>query len=451
MEGIFTMTRNHCYPRRFMYLCLIMSTQSSFSWAQWACPVGGCESSGLAPVVHSTDADVVLQEMKSTAARDSDKSVPRNGLPEYHTATTTGRASLPAQGTDAYVRPSYDTATGGNGYHDLWRTDGWADECTSGACPVDCLACEPVPCGCQNCGGCLAGFEVFGEFLYLRPRNGEVAYAVPVDGPIAPVLNNGIPVGDTRVADVDYRGGFRFGVNAVTTICGRLTGQWTRFQSHDNDQFSINPPDVIRSLVTHPLGGNAASDGLQTSASLDINFDLIDLAVQTPLCRRECWAADLVWGVRYGRLEQQFQSEIDVNGQTFVNTDIDFDGVGPRVGLLGQRNLGRGTLYAFGRGEASFLVGSFDATYAQQDVFAGQVVNTGWDAGRVVPQLEMELGLGWCTPGGRFQVRAGYLVAAWFNAVRSNEFINAVQQGNLDGMGDGVTFDGLSLRAELRF
>jgi hypothetical protein len=295
------------------------------------------------------------------------------------------------------------------------------------------------------------GFEFFGEFLYLRPRNAEVAYAVPIDGPVAPVLGNGIQIGETRVLDQNHRAGFRVGVNAVSTICGRLTGQWAHFESHDTDQFAVGTPDLIRSLVTHPLGDNVASDGLQTNGSNNVDFDLVDMALQTALIRSECWAADVIWGVRYGQLGQDFASAIAVNGSTTVATQVDFNGFGPRLGLIGQRNLGLGTLYTFGRSEASFMVGKSEADYLQQDDFAGTVVNTGWEAGRIVPQLEMELGLGFGTKTGRFQVRSGYLVSAWFNTVTTSEFINAVQQNNPDDLGEGMTFDGWNVRCELRF
>jgi hypothetical protein len=190
---------------------------------------------------------------------------------------------------------------------------------------------------------------------------------------------------------------------------------------------------------------------LQTGAGYDIDFDLVDFALQTPLCRSTCWAADVIWGLRYGQLGQDFSSQIAVNGTTFVNTEIDFNGLGPRIGLIGQRNLGFGSLYSFGRSEASFLVGKTQADYLQRDAFAGTVVDTGWEAGRVVPQLELEMGLGCGSRTGRFQVRTGYLVSAWFNTVNTSEFINATQQNNPDDLGEGLTFDGWNVRCELRF
>ena len=51
---------------------------------------------------------------------------------------------------------------------------------------------------------------VFGEFLYLRPRNAEVAYAMPVDS-----LITGTQIGPTAIVDPGYHPGFRVGGNGV--------------------------------------------------------------------------------------------------------------------------------------------------------------------------------------------------------------------------------------------
>ena len=320
-------------------------------------------------------------------------------------------------------------------------------------------------CGCGNdgCGACfpcpppavrqrrMKRFDVFGEFLYLRPRNAEVAYAVPIDGPIAPVNGNGIQIGPTAVVDPDYQSAYRFGFNLVGCGCSSITAQWAQFESSSEDSVNIGVPDVIRSLVTHPLGVNAASDGLQSSAQLDIDFDLIDLIIRTPWKRCQQWHTDLLYGVRYGNLRQGFFSSIDVNGSTDVFTEVDFHGVGPQIGINSIHQIGCSGLHLYSRGDASFLVGSFDASYLQQDAFAGEVVNTSWESGRIVPLLEMELGFGYATCGGRFHLRGGYAVNAWFNAVRTDEYIHAVQVNNPDGLGSGITFDGVVVRGEFRF
>ena len=107
-------------------------------------------------------------------------------------------------------------------------------------------------------------------------------------------------------------------------------------------------------------------------------------------------------------------------------------------------------LYLYSRGDATFLAGKSRARYSQSDVFSGTLVDTSWDAGRIVTQLDFELGFGW-SDGKAIRVSAGYLINSWLNAVRTDEFIQSVQANQFGGLGDGLTFDGLVVQGELRF
>lgn len=394
----------------------------------------------MAPMVDSANTDALLANLRKLTEES-----PASPAPSMSPVASSGCGS----------GESDSGSCGPNEY--------WDEFCASGCCEGSCTSmsggCSSGCCDAGCCGGCLtgccggryAGMEVFGEFLHLRPRDAEVAYAVEVDGPVTPVLGNGIQVGRTAVVDIGRQAAFRVGLGTVNTACGRVIGQWTHFDSSESDSVTRTAPNIIRSLVTHPLGDNVAVDGVSALAQYDIDFDLIDLAAQTPLLRRKCWAFDALWGVRYGQLDQTFSSTMQFNGDTNVNTNIGFDGVGPRIGLLGQRTIGPRGLYLLGRGESSFLVGSFDASYQQLNSFGGQVVSTSWEAGRIMPQLELELGMGFGSCSGRFQMRAGYMVSAWYNAVTTDEYIRAVQTNDPRDLGNGLTFDGLVVRAEYRF
>jgi hypothetical protein len=136
---------------------------------------------------------------------------------------------------------------------------------------------------------------------------------------------------------------------------------------------------------------------------------------------------------------------------TQVNTDIDFDGGGIRLGLDGERAMNDCGWSAYGKATANFIGGNFRADYTQIDSFQQVVVDTDWRSGRVVSILDLELGLSWLGPQGRFRFSAGYLVSAWFNAVKTDDFIKAVQANNFTDLGDTLSFDGLTARAEFRF
>src|SRR5439155_24311401 len=71
--------------------------------------------------------------------------------------------------------------------------------------------------GNDGCDGWGYRINTFGEFLYLRPRNTEVAYAVPVVAAGAAAGNFSDRVG---VADPDFGPGFRGGFGMATSNTG---------------------------------------------------------------------------------------------------------------------------------------------------------------------------------------------------------------------------------------
>jgi len=117
--------------------------------------------------------------------------------------------------------------------------------------------------------------------------------------------------------------------------------------------------------------------------------------------------------------------------------------------LNGDRSLGWG-FSLYGDGSANFLLGNFQADYA----FANPlpvVSSTGLDDDRIVSQLDLELGLEWQDPYGVFNFRIGYYVGAWFNTLTTPAFADAVKSANFTSVDDTLTFDGLTVRAEVRF
>ena len=81
----------------------------------------------------------------------------------------------------------------------------------------------------------------------------------------------------------------------------------------------------------------------------------------------------------------------------------------------------------------------------------GVLVSTSQNDDRIVPILDIELGLGWTSATERWRLSAGYLFSAWYNVVGAPEFIQAVHAARFDDVSDSLTFNGLVARAELRF
>ena len=78
-------------------------------------------------------------------------------------------------------------------------------------------------------------------------------------------------------------------------------------------------------------------------------------------------------------------------------------------------------------------------------------MDTGWEGGRFITQLELELGLGYRTPYDTLRCSVGYMFSGWYNVIQTDEWLEAVHNNNnFNGMGLNLSMDGFVLRLELR-
>ena len=142
----------------------------------------------------------------------------------------------------------------------------------------------------------------------LRPRDAEVAYAVPIDGAIVPPPDNPIQVGPVAMVDPDYSSGFRVGGSWALDQCTSIVATYTFFESHTSNAVAVDAPIVLRSLVTHPGTLNAAADYLAASADLNVDFQTADLDYRAIWWLGECSVVNWSVGARYAQLTQEFDS-----------------------------------------------------------------------------------------------------------------------------------------------
>ena len=331
-----------------------------------------------------------------------------------------------------------------------------ADACGSAAggdCDsFGCDTCGTVPCCCRDaCKN--PKWKFFGDFLYIRPGDDKVSYAMPINGAIAPPAGVApVQIGTEGVVDNTFEPGFRVGFSRCVSDYGSLGATYTHFDSTTSDAISSDAPFVIRSLVHHPGTASAATDFLQASATSGVDFRLADIEFTRTLGCNEQFALRYVIGARYGHIQQDFDSVFSNSTTTeMVSTDIQFDGGGIRFGLSGERRAVNSGFKLYARGDASFLGGQFRGRYSQDNSFSGNTVSTGWKEDGIVSILEAEIGMGWVSCNDRWQFSAGYLISTWGDMVTTDEFIQAVQNANSISVNDSLTFDGLVVRAEMRF
>lgn len=284
----------------------------------------------------------------------------------------------------------------------------------------------------------------------MRARKTEVNYAAPIDGPIVPGQVP-IQVGNIGVIENNFETGFRAGVNLALDTVSSIDVRYTRWNSDEHEETEAIAPFALRSLVSHPSAASAAVDSLAATARSRIDLELIDVQYRHLLKCCEVFSANYVIGARYANLDQGFDAEFIKNGTESVWTDVDFEGAGLRFGLETERHSCRNNLHVYAKGYASFLAGRFRAHYFQGQSFDPNVVDAEWEAGRVVPILDLEAGIGWTSMGGKLRLNAGYMVSAWFNTVTTQSYIDAIQANDFAGMSESMWFDGLQARVAYRF
>ncbi|MEX0818151.1 MAG: Lpg1974 family pore-forming outer membrane protein [Pirellulaceae bacterium] len=326
-------------------------------------------------------------------------------------------------------------------------------DCVGKDCDDGCHSCTKGGKG-KGKGGSRHEWEVYGEFLYLRARDAEVAYAVLSNGPnnAAIPVDPRIEVGPVGVLDMDYQPSFRAGFARHIDDCTRISAEYTMFESGTTDQVlrGANPQFGIHGLVLHPSTNNAAQTFVQADGQYDISMDIIDVEIRRLFYNDADLRLGWTLGVRGVQQEQQMR--VDFSGQPVetVTTDVDFYGLGLKFGFDSEMCLGNQWL-AYANFGGSLVPGEFSADFTQVTAGANPAVDTSWKAGRIVTIWDLELGVSRISRCRNYRFNAGYMFSAWTNTIQTDQWIEGVHTNNFIGMDSTMTFDGLVARVEARF
>jgi len=324
------------------------------------------------------------------------------------------------------------------------------------ACDTGCGGCDGGSCGCGCC--CTPGWHISAEFLYLRPRDLGIEYAVPVQE----AEFGSVQMGRTGVMDSTFKPGYRVSVGLMGEDCTSVTGTYTHFQSDSANSITMSETAEtgnLLSMVMHPNTVQSLYGWTDARADMRVLFDLADLDYRQVFLSDDRYCVSFLLGGRYASLKQKFGSTFTIAEEeedpiiAGVNSDVFFEGGGIRLGLEGEGRTAYG-VFGYAKAYASLLGGQFRATYLQDSNEEDSIpVSTEWKQARFVPILDAELGVGWQSPGGRVRASAGYTVSGWLNMVKAGEFISSVQVNHyqgLDKLGDTpLTFDGFVTHAEV--
>ncbi len=316
-----------------------------------------------------------------------------------------------------------------------------------GACSTDC--CEPC---CVEPWAHRDGVWV--SYLYLHAVGADMHYAQQQNGTGGAGT---VPFGEIGVTDPDWESGYRIGGALACNACSSVSLVYTYY---DSDSVStLDAPAIaqgtVGSLVHHPGTAVTASVG-PVGAEYTIKFQTVDADYRRLFMASSKGWANYSIGGRYTRLEQNFFTQGIYagaqGGNILTGTELDFDGGGLKVGLDGERLVGRSGLSFYGNTSASALVGSFRGDYRMHNATTvTDLAIVRWEDDRVVPMLEYEVGVAWTDCSGCCRVSLGYTAMHWFNTVTTPEFVDAVQADNYTDFGDTLSFSGLTSKFEFRY
>lgn len=317
--------------------------------------------------------------------------------------------------------------------------------------PPTAMAASPLA---EMCGHCDRSnrLVLFGDYLYWSVHGVDVPFAQAFDG-ILPGLS--VPRGPVAVVSPRFNSGFRVGGGATFHDGNAgLFGTFTYFETNHRADITAPDPFVLHNFLAFPGTVNSAADSLSANTNYTIRLVMADVDYKCALVNNEHVLLNWLAGVRYAKVDQRLESTFQITGTTTVDSEINFDGVGPRVGLDGKYHV-CGGFFGYAQGIVDVLFGQYRANAEQRNVFTGLIGQTGIAANRVVPILELEVGGGWQTANGAIRVSGGYYVGAWFNTLTMTSLANGISGTNFttnsDNFRDNMTFDGFVLRFELRY
>jgi hypothetical protein len=205
-------------------------------------------------------------------------------------------------------------------------------------------------------------------------------------------------------------------------------------------------PDLV-----HPNTINTASDRLSANGNYGIEFQFANAGIETVVLDNDVFFMSVLFGGRYATMTQDLRVEYTNLDTISVESEIDFFGFGPQVGLNLEVGLGCG-FWVFSSARSSFLIGEFRSNSIQRNDLSTAIQSiAGFEDDRLVTQLELQLGAGWQGCDGRLRLMVGYYLGSWLNVVSTQSFIEAIRNDKFKDVDDSLTIGGLTARIEARF
>jgi hypothetical protein len=305
-----------------------------------------------------------------------------------------------------------------------------------------CGKCGHEWTGCCCPQGC--GLTIFGEWMFLQPRGADAVFA-------ARALNCFDPPLETSQIDFGAFDSFRVGFSkTLGDKCSEIGATFWMFEAQEEEHAPrTTGTDVILPLLLHPSQITCpGSTSTLARASAGIDFDRVNIDYKHYLTAN-CIQFDCLIGFGYAKLEQDLIATFDEGSS---RADSDLHGYGLRLGAGASKSCGScNWLSSYLHADFTLLAANVNARYRAFDAFNGKVVDFSQDLDRLVPVLDLEVGVS-ANVSCHTTLKLGYIYSIWWNVVTNQSFIEDVQHGDISGgVGDTLTFDGLFARVEFVF
>ena len=317
--------------------------------------------------------------------------------------------------------------------------------------------CSDCGCDCCDCPVWCGGVE----YLFLRPHFGnDLAFHQQTITTTNGVGNaNGAVITQDRAVnfDYDYNSDYRIVVGRHVGN-GELRFAYTHIQGEDNVSGSADGGFLSGSgVAVQGLGGTqltGAGDTVNATSHLLLSlYDIDDVQhIDMPGCG-ECgngWDLSWSFGVRFATIHRTIDEQDPFE---VVNLGSSFNGVGPRIGMEGRRNLWGTHFAAYVNADASLLVGHYRSAFQEfvPGVLEDTVTEQANNETRVVPNFELSLGVSW-QPTCHTTLTTGWMVETFTDGIGSTANTGGCTSCNmvnpLAGSGNILSFDGLFIRME---
>lgn len=292
------------------------------------------------------------------------------------------------------------------------------------------------------------GFKASAEVLYMRPSRGNLDFVIKDPD------NDNNPEGNIGEIEPDYQLGGRFGLGYDLGSGTEIGVQFTGLKSHDSESATASPSGSLWGLWLH---ANASIDDQNVDmakARYDFEHYAIDLNARQKLDIGRHLGLSLEGGLRYASMNQDFDIVYRRSTtEVAINSENHFSGWGPRLGVGLDWSVGYG-FNVFSSVAGSVLMGDFDLSYHDQDGTTTRVNMKQGIHNRIIPVVEMKLGVGYAQRlknGWTLGANAGYEWQNWFNMVTTHRFSDDVDPHIMETDTTDVSLDGFFFEGFIHF